>query len=74
LLRELRDRKEISILMAVHDINMVFQFDLLYVLKDGRIRAAGVPAEIMTTDLLKEVFEIQVNLYRQEDGTTTFGY
>ncbi len=74
LLSELRDKKEISIVMAVHDINMVFQFDLLYVLKDGEIRAAGAPADIMTTDLLKDVFEVQVNLYRQEDGTISFGY
>ncbi len=74
LLSELRDKKEISIVMAVHDINMAFQFDLLYVLKDGEIRASGTPSDIMTTDLLKDVFEVQVNLYRQKDGTISFGY
>jgi ABC-type cobalamin/Fe3+-siderophores transport system ATPase subunit len=74
LLRDLRDKKDISIVMAVHDINMAVQFDFLYVIKNGEMRASGIPAEIMTTGLLNDVFEVQVNIYRQEDGTISFGY
>jgi iron complex transport system ATP-binding protein len=74
LLKELRDRKEISIVMAVHDINMAFHFDYLYVVKGGKIVASGAPGDVMKTDLLKDVFDVDVNIYRQEDGSISFGY
>jgi iron complex transport system ATP-binding protein len=62
LLRNLRDVKSISIVMALHDINMAFQFDLVYVIKEGRLIASGEPHKVITGELLKDAFDIDVSI------------
>ncbi|GBE31149.1 MAG TPA: ABC transporter ATP-binding protein [Nitrospirae bacterium] len=74
LLRELRREKDISIIMALHDINMAFRFDELYVIKEGRIIASGVPSDVITAELLKEAFDIDLKIFDQGNGMVSFGY
>ena len=74
LLRGLRNTKDISIVMALHDINMAFQFDYVYVIKEGKLIASGVPHKIITDELLRDAFDIDVKIYHQGNGTVSFGY
>ena len=60
LLRNLRDNKNISVITALHDINMAFQFDLVYIIKEGRLIASGEPHKVITGELLKDAFDIDV--------------
>ncbi len=60
LLRNLRDSKKISVITALHDINMAFQFDLVYIIKEGRLIASGEPHKVITVELLKDAFDIDV--------------
>src|SRR4030065_1946717 len=41
LLKELKEKKNISIIMALHDINMALQFEKLILTKDGKILGFG---------------------------------
>jgi iron complex transport system ATP-binding protein len=65
LLRELQDKKHISVIMALHDINMAFQFERVMVIKDGRIAGMGNPEIVLSGDLIKEAFDVSVDMKRQ---------
>ena len=64
LLRELQDKKRISVIMALHDINMAFQFERVMVIKDGRIAGMGNPEIVLSEDLIKEAFDVSVDMKR----------
>jgi len=74
LLKELRDRKDISVVMAMHDISLASQFDHLYVIRQGKVMASGSPDEIITPALLKDAFDVDVKVYRQDNNTFFIGY
>jgi len=64
LLRKLQDKKHISVIMALHDINMAFQFERVMVIKDGRIAGMGNPEIVLSEDLIKEAFDVSVDMKR----------
>ncbi|MGI6609829.1 MAG: heme ABC transporter ATP-binding protein [Limnochordia bacterium] len=48
-----------SIIITMHDLTLAAQYcDRLLLLHEGRIRAAGTPAQILTPPLLEEVYEL----------------
>ncbi|MFE9372032.1 ABC transporter ATP-binding protein [Streptomyces sp. NPDC006711] len=50
-------------LLALHDLNLAAQYcDRLCVLADGRIVAAGAPADVLTPDLLREVYGVEADV------------
>ncbi|MBC7327186.1 ABC transporter ATP-binding protein [bacterium] len=60
LLKELKEKKKLSIVCVLHDVNLASCFsDKLLLLRDGRIQAYGEPQEVITPDNLKKVFNIQ---------------
>lgn len=59
LLRYLRGLG-LSTLASFHDLNLAAAFcDRLYVVAEGRLVASGTPAELLTTELLGDVFGVQ---------------
>lgn len=64
LLRELQDQKHISVIMALHDINMALQFERVMVIKEGRIVGMGNPEMVLSEDLLKEAFDVSIEMER----------
>src|ERR1700690_3460961 len=48
LLKNLRAKRNISVVMALHDINMALQFEKVMLIKEGRIVGFGKPEEILT--------------------------
>ena len=53
----------IGILAALHDLNLAAMYcDKLYVLKDGKIVAAGMPADVLTEDLIRDVYNIDCHV------------
>ena len=45
--------------MALHDLNLAARYcDALVVLADGRVRAAGRPVDVLTTDLVADVYGV----------------
>lgn len=66
LLRGLNEKRNISIVMALHDINLAFQFPRLVLVKDGALIADGPPGEVLTEDLLQEAFGIRLRVRGSE--------
>jgi iron complex transport system ATP-binding protein len=74
LLKALRDRRGISVLMALHDINIAFQFDRILLVKEGRILAVGTPDEVMTGEMLREAFDVDVEVIKERAGGAYIRY
>jgi len=74
LLRDLKKEKNISIIMALHDINIALQFEKVILMKDGRILGFGRPEEVLTAGLLKEAFDVNIEIRKQESGEAYISY
>ncbi|MGQ4601173.1 ATP-binding cassette domain-containing protein [Nocardia sp. R6R-6] len=48
-----------TVVMVLHDLNLAIRYsDQLVVMHAGRVVASGAPAEVMSVELLREVFEL----------------
>lgn len=57
LVRRLHADAGRTVVMVLHDLNLAARYaDRLVAMRDGRIVAAGAPAEVITEELLAEVF------------------
>jgi len=74
LLRELREKKDISIIMALHDINIALQFEKVMLIKEGKILGIGKPDKVLTGDMLKSAFDVGVEIRRQDSGEAYIRY
>ncbi|MGY4637427.1 ABC transporter ATP-binding protein [Pseudomonas sp. TE24901] len=53
-------RLNIGTLASIHDLNLAAAFcDRLYVINHGRIVASGTPHEVLTVELLRDVFGVE---------------
>ena len=61
LVRKRCDTRETSALVVTHDINLAAEFaDYVLLMKNGETVAFGKPDEVLTPDLLKQVFAVRV--------------
>lgn len=52
-----------TVVMVLHDLNLAVRYsDHLVVMKQGRIVASGAPAEVISVDLLREVFGLEASV------------
>ena len=59
LLADLNEKKGTTIVMVLHDMNMAARYgDHIFAMADGELVASGSPAEVMTTDLIEQVFDL----------------
>lgn len=58
-----------TIISAVHDLNIAAMYcTWLYVMKDGRMVASGTPEEVLTPERIREVYEVEAEVYRDDTG------
>lgn len=58
-------RDGLGVIMITHDLNLAAQYcDRLVMIHEGRAIAAGTPAEIMTEEILKKVYETELIVNR----------
>ena len=63
LIDEVRRDNEITVVSAMHDLTAAAQFcDTVGVIDQGRLRGVGAPNDVLTEDLLREVFEPTVRV------------
>ena len=68
LVRTLNYVYGLTIVMVLHDINQALYYsDEILAMKDGNLLAAGAPEEVITKDLIEEVFDVPLEL-REVDG------
>lgn len=64
LLRRLAKERNLAVLVAMHDLNLASLYaDRLTLMVDGRIRAAGSPAEVLTTEILQSAYQVQLHVH-----------
>ena len=58
-----------AVVLVLHDLELAARFcDRLVLLQDGRVRADGAPAEVLTSELLGEVYRVRAVV--TDDATT----
>ena len=63
LLRELNQTRQKTIVMVLHDVNLSARFsDYMIAMKEGKICHHGAVSAIMTTDILRDIFQIEAQL------------
>jgi iron complex transport system ATP-binding protein len=63
IVETLREDSDITVVVVLHDIEQAARLaDEMVALKDGEIRARGTPEEVVTEELLAEVFEIEAEV------------
>jgi iron complex transport system ATP-binding protein len=69
LLNRLRYEQGLTAVMVVHDLNLASQYcDNLLVLKDGKIFTAGRPAQVLTEELIKNIYGCEVKVEQRHPG------
>lgn len=63
LIRSLSQNLNLGIIIVIHDINLAAQYcDELVALKGGRVLKQGSPSTIMTSEVLAEIYSVQMNI------------
>jgi iron complex transport system ATP-binding protein len=61
LVRARCDNGSAAAVVVTHDVNLAAEFaDRVLLMKDGRTIASGPPGEVLTADLLRKVFDLEV--------------
>ena len=61
---------DIEVIAAIHDLNIAAMYcDKIYVMKEGNVVAFGAPKDILTSQLIKDVYEVDsiVNYDNEND-------
>ncbi|WP_144558944.1 ABC transporter ATP-binding protein [Shouchella miscanthi] len=63
LLTDLNRKHGTTIVMVLHDINLTARYaDYIFALKQGRLIAEGLPGEVITSELIQEIFELKCDV------------
>lgn len=63
LLHDLNRERGKTIVMVLHDLNQASRYaDSIVALCDGQVRAQGTPDDVMTADMIQEVFGLQTQI------------
>ena len=61
LVKRLNSEFGMTVVMVLHDVNQALRYsDNLVALADGRIVAQGAPDDVITSDLLEEVYGVRL--------------
>jgi iron complex transport system ATP-binding protein len=74
LLRTLREKRNISVVMALHDINIALQFEKVLLIKKGNLLGLGNPQDVLTESSIANAFDVEVKIMRQADGKAYVSY
>ncbi|MGV9192908.1 ABC transporter ATP-binding protein [Microbacterium sp. MC2] len=59
LLHDLNRDRGTTVVMVLHDMNLAARYaDHVFAMREGRVVASGAPQEVMTTALIREVFDL----------------
>jgi iron complex transport system ATP-binding protein len=62
-------KKDMSIFVAEHDISLMARYcDLCIIMKKGEIFSMGPPKEVITSELIEEVYEVNASVGFDSDG------
>ena len=69
LVRRLNRERRLTVVMALHDLTQAARFaDRVLLLRDGRVVAAGTPADVLTPHHIGEVFGVEAEIMTTAEG------
>ena len=69
LLRMLVEKLGLTIICAIHDLNLAARYsDKIILINGGKIKSMGKPADVLTEENLREVFKIEARIERDQDS------
>ena len=69
LLKELVEKLGLTIICAIHDLNLAARYsDKIILINGGRIKGIGRPIEVLTKENLREVFKIEAKIEFDQDS------
>ena len=64
-------KKEIGIVMTVHDLNLAARYcDRIVLIQQGQIVANGTPQQVLTNAVIHQVFQVQSKVISSESEST----
>lgn len=67
LLRQAADELGKTVVVVIHDLNFASRWsDRIIAMRDGRVIAAGTPEEVMTPELLYELYGVEIRVSDEE--------
>ena len=74
-LMEITAHLGIGVLAVLHDLNLAAMYcHRIYVLKDGRLIAQGSPHELLTPQLIKQVYHVKAEIIHSSNGRPVIAY
>lgn len=65
----------LTIISAIHDLNIAAMYcDYLYVMKDGNLMIQGKPKDVLTSKLIKDLYEVEADISEDKYGRTNIIY
>ena len=74
LLKKLRESRNISVVMALHDINIALQFENVVLIKDGAVIGSGDPGTVLSRGMLKQAFDVDIEVRKTGSGNTYMSF
>lgn len=63
LVKSLSREKRLTVIMSLHDLTQAYRFsDKVIVLKNGRVYAIGRPDEVLTENVIEDVYQVRVRV------------
>jgi iron complex transport system ATP-binding protein len=71
ILKQLNDTQGVTMVMALHDLHLASKFcKRIILLQKGQIVREGAPDEVLQKDILEQVYDVKVKIFRdQDDGS-----
>ncbi|MFS1946454.1 ABC transporter ATP-binding protein [Vibrio lentus] len=75
LIRELNQTLGLTVIMVLHDVNMAAKFsDHLIALHSGKVIASGSPKELMTPEMLMQIYGMELALFKHPETGQPISY
>ncbi|KGM95675.1 iron ABC transporter ATP-binding protein [Clostridium novyi A str. 4552] len=69
LVKELNEKLKLTVVMVLHDLNQAAKYSSkVLVLKDGEIKAKGKPEEILDKNLIRSVYNVDMDILKNQFG------
>jgi iron-chelate-transporting ATPase len=73
LVRQITRDMNVAVIVVIHDINLAARYcDNLIALKQGRLAAQGTSNDLMTPELLRDIFDVPMNVLSQDGAPLAF--
>lgn len=64
-----------TVISAVHDLNIAAMYcNRIYVMKEGKIICSGIPEKVLTSEMIRDVYEVEARVHKDERGILRIVY